>query len=72
MFKYLVAVDLYSQDKELEVIVSTDAKAGLNCDDDIFQSEIESQLVAMGIVDAELEDLAQAQILAEIVDTQVE
>jgi hypothetical protein len=66
MFKYLVIVDLYSQDKPLEVIVSTEAKAGLNCDQDIFQSEIEDELVKMGIVDPELDDLAQADVFAEI------
>ena len=66
MFKYLVNVSLYSQDKDLEVIVSTEAKAGVNCDQDIFQSEIEDELIKMGIVDAELDDLAQADVLEEI------
>ena len=66
MFKYLVNVDLYSQDKAIEVIVTTEAKAGLNCDQDFFQSEIEDQLVQMGIVDAELDNLAQADVLEEI------
>jgi hypothetical protein len=66
MFKYLVNVSLYSQDKDLEVIVSTEAKAGVNCDQDFFQSEIEDELIKMGIVDAELDDLAQADVLEEI------
>ena len=67
MFKYLVNVSLYSQDKDLEVIVSTDAKAGVNCDQDIFQNEIEAQLVSMGIVADDLDDLACADVLEEIV-----
>ena len=66
MFKYLVHVDLYSRDTPMEVIVSTEAKAGLNCDQDIFQSEIEDELVKMGIVDPELDDLAQADVLQEL------
>ena len=66
MFKYLVNVSLYSQDKDLEVIVTTEAKAGVNCDQDFFQSEIENQLVQMGIVDTELDNLAQADVLEEI------
>lgn len=65
MFKYLVNVSLYSQDKDLEVIVNTDAKAGVNCDQDIFQSEIEDQLMIMGIV-GDMDDLACADVLEEI------
>ena len=65
MFKYLVNVSLYSQDKDLEVIVTTEAKAGLNCDQDFFQSEIEDQLMTMGIV-GDMDDLAQADVLEEI------
>ena len=65
MFKYLVNVDLYSQDKAIEVIVTTEAKAGLNCDQDIFQNEIEDQLMIMGIV-GDMDDLAQADVLEEI------